>query len=67
MKIHRYKRCLLSKWNSFDQNFMKLCHIVKYHDVLKFDNGLYAGCPLVREKSGKFVFSSMSGKSQGIQ
>ena len=25
-----------------------------------------AGCPLVREKSGKFVFSSRSGKSQGI-
>ena len=33
---------LLSKSNSFDQNSMKLCHIVKYHDVFfKFDNGLY--------------------------
>ena len=25
-----------------------------------------AGCPPVREKSGKFGFSSRSGKSQGI-
>ena len=25
-----------------------------------------SGCPLVREMSGKFVFSSSSGKSQGI-
>ena len=42
MKIHRFKRCPLSKSNSFDQNFMKLGHIVKYHDVIfKFDNGLY--------------------------
>ena len=24
----RFKRCLLSKSNSFDQNSMKLCHIV---------------------------------------
>ena len=42
MKIHRFKRCLLSKSNIFEQNFMKLYHIVKYHDVFfKFDNGLY--------------------------
>ena len=42
MKIHHLKRCPLSKSNSFDQNFMKLGHIVKYHDVfLKFDNGPY--------------------------
>ena len=42
MKIHHFKRCPLSKSNSFDQNFMKLCHIVKYHDVFfKVDNGLY--------------------------
>ena len=28
--------------NIFDQNFMKLGHIVKYHNVfLKFDNGTY--------------------------
>ena len=27
MKIHCFKRCPLSKSNSFDQNFMKLCHI----------------------------------------
>ena len=31
-----------SKSNTFDQNFMKLGHIVKYHDVFfKFDNGPY--------------------------
>ena len=28
MKIHHLKRCPLSKLNSFDQNFMKLCHTV---------------------------------------
>ena len=42
MKIRRFKRCLLSKPNSFDHSFMKLCHIVKYHYVFfKFDNVLY--------------------------
>ena len=42
MKIHRFKRCPLFKSNSFNQNFMKLGHIVKYHDVFfKFDNGPY--------------------------
>ena len=36
------KRCLLSKLNIFYQNFMKLGHIVKYHDVFfKFDKGPY--------------------------
>ena len=41
MKIHRFKRCRLSKLNSFDQIFMKLGHIVKYYDVFyMFDNGL---------------------------
>ena len=30
------------KSNGFDQNFMKLGHIVKYHDVFfKFGNGPY--------------------------
>ena len=30
----------LSNSNTFDQNFMKLGHIVKYHNVFfKFDNG----------------------------
>ena len=33
MKNHGFKRCLLSKSNSFDRNFMKLGHIVKYYDV----------------------------------
>ena len=42
MKIHHLKQCPLSKWNTFDQNFMKLSHIVKYHDVFfKFDIGPY--------------------------
>ena len=32
----------LSKSNPFDQNFMKLGHIVKYHNVFfKIDNGPY--------------------------
>ena len=36
------KRCQLSKSNTFDQDFMKLGHIVEYHDVFfKFDNGPY--------------------------
>ena len=42
MKIHCFKRCPLSNSNIFYQNFMKLGHIVKYHDVFfKFDNGPY--------------------------
>ena len=42
MKIHRFQWCPLSKSNSLDQNFMKLGHIVQYHDFFfKFDNGLY--------------------------
>ena len=33
---------MLSKSNTFDQNFMKLGHIVQYFDVFfKFDNGPY--------------------------
>ena len=31
----------LFKSNTFDHNFIKLGHIVKYHDVFKFDNGPY--------------------------
>ena len=42
----RFKLCPLSKSNSFDQNFMKLCHIFQYHDVFfKFDNDLYGIMP----------------------
>ena len=41
MKIHRFKRHLLSNSNIFYQNFMKLGHIVKYHNVFKFANGPY--------------------------
>ena len=41
-----HQRRLLSKSNSFDQNFMKLGHIVKYHYVfVKFDNVLYRTMP----------------------
>ena len=37
-----FEGCLLSKSNSFDHNFMRLGHIVKYHNVsFKFDNGPY--------------------------
>ena len=32
----------LSKLNTFDQNFMQLSHIVKYHNIVfKLDNGPY--------------------------
>ena len=43
MKIYRLKQSPLSnKSNKFDQNFMKLSHIVWYHDVFfQFDNGPY--------------------------
>ena len=42
MKIHHLKWCPLSKLNTFDQNFMELGHIVKYHNVFfKFNNGPY--------------------------
>ena len=42
MKIHHLKRRPLSNSNIFDQNFMKLGHLVKYDDVFfKFDNGPY--------------------------
>ena len=42
MKIHHLKRSPPFKSNIFYQNFMKLGHIVKYHDVFfKFQNGLY--------------------------
>ena len=42
MKFHHLKLCLLSKSSTFDQNFMKLGHIVQYHGVFfKFDNDPY--------------------------
>ena len=37
--------CLLSKMNSFDYNSMKLGHIIKYHNVFKFQNGPYRIMP----------------------
>ena len=45
MKNHRLKRRLLSYMNSFDYNFMKLGHIIKYHNVFKFQNGPYRIMP----------------------
>ena len=39
MYVRLSKRRPLSKSNTFDQNFMKIGHIVKYHDVFfNFDN-----------------------------
>ena len=35
----------LSKINSFDYNSMKLGHIIKYHNVFKFQNGPYRIMP----------------------
>ena len=45
MKNHRLKRHLLSNMNSFDYNSMKLGHIIKYHNVFKFQNGPYCIMP----------------------
>ena len=42
---HRLKRRLLSKMNSFDFNSMKLGHIIKYHNVFKFQNVPYSIMP----------------------
>ena len=39
------KQRLLSKMNSFDYNSMKLGHIIKYHNVFKFQNGPYRIMP----------------------
>ena len=40
--VRTSKRRPLSNSNTFNQNFMKLGHIVKYHDVFfKFNNGPY--------------------------
>ena len=39
------KRRLLSEMNSFDYNPMKLGHIIKYHNVFKFQNGQYGIMP----------------------
>ena len=40
--VHLSRQRPLSKSNTYDQNFMKLDHIVKFHNVfIKYDNGLY--------------------------
>ena len=42
INVRLSKRYPLSESNTFDQNFMKLGHIVMYHVVfIKFDNGPY--------------------------
>ena len=45
MKNHRLKRGLLPNMNSFDYNSLKLGHIIKYHNVFKFQNGTYRIMP----------------------
>ena len=46
MYVRLFQRRPLSKSNSFNQNFIKLGHIVMYHDVfIKLDNGLYRTMP----------------------
>ena len=48
LSVCSYVRHPLSKSNTFDQNFMKLGHIVEYNDVFsKFDNGTYRTMPVV--------------------
>ena len=47
MEKHRLKRRLPSNMNSFDYNSMKLGHIIKYHNVVKFQNGPYRIMPSV--------------------
>ena len=40
--VHLSRQHRLSKSNTFDQNFVKLGHLVKYHNVFfNFDNGPY--------------------------
>ena len=39
------ERRLLSNMNSFDYNSMNLGHIIKYHNVFKFQNGPYRIMP----------------------
>ena len=66
MKYHRLKRSLLSKINIFDYNSMKLGHIIKYHNVLKFQNGPYrfkSYCPLLMTTPYLYEF----GNSRGIR
>ena len=45
MKNHRLKGRLLSNMNSFDYNSMMRGHIIKYHNVFKFQNGPYRIMP----------------------
>ena len=46
MENRRLKQRLLLKMNSFDYYSMKLGHIIKYHNVFKFQNGPYRTMPL---------------------
>ena len=45
MKNHRLKWRQLTYMNSFDYNSMKYGHIIKYHNVFKFQNGPYRIMP----------------------
>ena len=45
MKNHWLKRRVLSDMNSFDYNSIKIGHIIKYHNVFKFQNGQYRIMP----------------------
>ena len=46
MKIHHFRWCLVYKSSNFDQNFLKLGHIVQSHNVFfVYDNGLYRIMP----------------------
>ena len=44
--VHRSnQQNLLSKSNNFDQNYIKLDHIVKYHIIFKLNNNPYRTMP----------------------
>ena len=45
MKNHQLNLRLLFNMNSFDYNSMKLGHIIKCHNVFKFQNGPYRIMP----------------------
>ena len=64
---HQSYRCWVGK---YDNQKSQISDQGPSGSMNKFGNRLkghqIAGCPPVREKSGKFVFSSRSGKSQGI-
>ena len=59
-----------TKLNSFDQNFMKLCHIVKYHDIFfKFYNEPYCtmSSRVIALCSKYVIFGFVCGNMQTLQ